>query len=119
VEDYTPVLNLDATVSLRDVSFKLVEQIGMLEPFGYGNPEPLFGCRELEVVSPRVVGRNHLKMTLRSRNFSVDSIGFGMGQRMEEVQDTFAVDAAFVATINEWGDRRALQLNLKAFRPST
>jgi len=119
VEDYTPVLNLDATIPLRDVSFKLVEEIGMLEPFGYGNPEPLFGCRELEVVSPRIVGRNHLKMTLRSRNCSVDSIGFGMGQRMEEIQDTFAVDAAFVATINEWGDRRTLQLNLKAFRPST
>lgn len=118
VEDYTPVLNLDASVALRDVNFKLVEEIGMLEPFGYGNPEPVFGCRELEVVGPRIVGRNHLKMTLRSNNLTVDSIGFGMGDRMEEVQDTFAVDAAFVATINEWGDRRALQLNLKAFRPS-
>jgi len=118
VEDYTPVLNIDAAVELREVSFKLVEEISMLEPFGYGNPEPVFGCRELEVVSPRVVGRNHLKMKLKANSLSVDSIGFGMGDRMEEVQDTIAVDAAFVATINEWGDRRTLQLNLKAFRPS-
>lgn len=118
VEDFTPALTLDASVPLRDISFKLVEEVARLEPFGYGNPEPLFGSRDLEVVNPRVVGRNHLKMTLKSNNFSVDSIGYGMGARLEEVQGTFAVDAAYAATINEWGDRRTLQLNLKAFRPS-
>lgn len=118
VQDYTPSLTLDATVALRDVSFRLVEDVSRLEPFGYGNPEPLFGSKDLEVVNPRVVGRNHLKMTLRSNNISVDSIGYSMGERLEEVQGTYAVDAVFAPTINEWGDRRTLQLNLKAFRPS-
>ena len=109
---------LGATVALREINFRFVEELEKLEPFGYGNPEPLFGCKDLEVVNARIVGRNHLKMTLKSKSHTVDTIAYNMGQRLEEVQDTFAVDAAFAATINEWGDRRVLQLNIKAFRPS-
>lgn len=119
VEDYSPVLMLDASLALRDVNFKLVEELSSLEPFGYGNPEPIFGTRELQVVNSRVVGRNHLKVTLKSQNITVDSIGYGMGHRLDELQDTYAIDVAFAATINEWGNRRSIQLNLKSFRPTT
>ena len=118
-DESTPVLMLDASLDLRDVNFKLVEELSRLEPFGYGNPEPLFGTRELQVLNSRVVGRNHLKMTLKSQNVTVDSIGYGMGHRLPELQDTYAIDVAFAPTINEWGNKRSIQLNLKSFRPTT
>ncbi len=111
-------LNIDAALNLRDVNFKFIEELEMLEPFGYGNPEPIFGCKDLEVVNSRIVGRNHLKMTLKASSLKVDSIGYNMGDFLDDMDDTFAIDAAFAAGINEWGGRRSIQLTLKAIRPS-
>jgi hypothetical protein len=41
----------------------------MLQPFGNGNPAPLFFAREVEPVAPpRVVNDKHLILRLRQRN---------------------------------------------------
>jgi single-stranded-DNA-specific exonuclease len=106
MEGFTPVLNIDAEVDLKDVTYSLVSELGALEPFGYGNPEPVLGSRDLEVINPRVVGNNHLKVKLRSGNCAHDAIGWGMGR----------VDAAFAATINDWNGSRLVQLSLKGLR---
>lgn len=118
IDDYAPSLSIDAHLTLRDVSFKLADEIAQLEPYGFGNPEPVLGTKDLEVINPRIVGKNHLKMTLRSKSAYVDAIGFNMGQMLETVQSTFAVDAAYTLGINEWEDRKMLQLKLKAIRKS-
>jgi single-stranded-DNA-specific exonuclease len=98
----------------------------MLEPFGFGNPEPLLGSRGLEVIFPRIVKNNHLKMKLKQKNHALEAIGFDMaaayntlllnGEPDAAVSTT--VDAVFTPFINEWEGARYLQLNLKAIRPS-
>lgn len=117
VSDFTPLLTIEADVSLREVNFKFIQELQMLEPFGYGNPEPVLGTKELEVINPRVVGNNHLKMKLRSRSSVVDAIGFRMGGLIEIVEDSPEIDVAYTATINEWDGRRSVQLKLKGIRP--
>jgi len=115
-DEPAPVLNIDAAIDLKDVSVDLVEELGRLEPFGYGNPEPVLGTRGLEVLTMRTVGRGHLKMKLKNNSRSIDAIGFGMGDLMGSINEGDMVDAAFAATINEWNDRRTLQMNLKGLR---
>lgn len=117
-DDFLPSLNIDAAISISDISFELASEIAMLEPFGYGNEEPLFGARGLEVKQPRVVGSNHLKMHLRQNGRSIDSIGFALGGMLEQMDSEMLIDAAFVPIINEWEGNRTLQLNVKAIRPS-
>ncbi|MCE5312937.1 MAG: DHH family phosphoesterase [Nitrospiraceae bacterium] len=117
-EDLIPQINIDAAVSLNDVSVALVDEIGRLEPFGYGNEEPLFGAKALDVVQARVVGSNHLKLYLKQNGRSLDSIGFDMGEMLSVVEEAGKIDAAFVPAINEWNGGRYLQLNLKALRPA-
>jgi single-stranded-DNA-specific exonuclease len=117
VSDFTPQLKIEADVSLREINFKLIQELQMLEPFGSGNPEPVLGTRELEVINPRVVGKNHLKMKLKSRSNVVDAIGFGMGEFIGVVEDSPEIDVAYTATINEWEGRRIVQLKLKGLRP--
>jgi len=80
------------------------------------NPEPLVGSKELEVVSPRIVGDRHLKMKLKKASLSLDAIGFAMGG-LGELQGSALVDAVFTPAINEWNSGRYLQLILKAIRP--
>jgi single-stranded-DNA-specific exonuclease len=116
VKDFAPTLTIEAAVTLREISFRLLEEFRALEPFGFGNPEPVLGAKALEVMSPRIVGNNHLKMKLRSRSTVMDSIGFGMGALLESVESAKAVDAAFTASVNEWEGGRTIQLALKGIR---
>lgn len=116
MEDFTPVLDIDAEVDLRDVTFSLVRELGQLEPFGSGNPEPVLGARELEPINPRVVGSNHLKVKLRGGNCAHDAIGWGLGDLCDFVSQSATVDAAFAATINDWDGGRMVQLSLKGLR---
>jgi single-stranded-DNA-specific exonuclease len=120
VDEFRATLRLDADVALREISFGLVRELGRLEPFGFGNPEPLLGAKGLEVLSPRVVGSGHVKLRLRHKrtNCTIDAIGFDMARVMKGIEENFIVDAAFVPQINEWEGTRALQLNLKGIRPA-
>jgi len=130
-DDFTPTLEIDAGVELFEVNFNLVKELTLLEPFGNSNEEPLLGAKGVEVIDARVVGNGHLKMRLKQRNINIDTIGFDMGDLLEQdasrnrvVPTQFTphalqlVDAVFVPCINEWNGNKTLQLNLKALRPS-
>ncbi len=116
--DLTPTIEIDALISLSDITHPLMKEIAMLEPFGYGNAEPLFGSRGLEVVNPRSVGHNHLKMRLKKFAQSMDTIGFDMWGVFDDLNQPNMVDAVFTPGFNEWNGNRYLQLVVKALRPS-
>lgn len=109
-------LFLDAAVHLSEVTEKVAEEMSLLEPFGEGNKEPLFGAKELTVVNLRKVGSNHLKMFLRQNGSTVSAIGFDMGDA--QILEGALIDAAFTPSINEWEGNKNLQLQLKALRRS-
>ena len=118
-DDFIPTIEIDTEVALYGVNVGLVRELSLLEPLGAGNPEPLLGARRLDVLNPRVVGKNHLKMKLKQKALSFDAIGFDMGNFIEHLSSSISVDAAFTPTINEWNGNKYLQLNLKACRPSS
>ncbi|HXX80915.1 MAG TPA: DHH family phosphoesterase [Thermodesulfovibrionales bacterium] len=122
-EDFIPLVEIDAEIFLLEVTNGLIKEFSSLEPLGFGNPEPLLAARDLAFQNPRVVGKNHLKMTLRQahgkqRSLSMDAIGFSMGKYLPHLDNTTSLDAAFTPMINEWNGSKYLQLNLKALRPS-
>lgn len=114
--EFSPTLCIDAEIRLEEINSGFMEGLSMFEPFGAGNPEPVFGSKGLRVTGPRVVGGNHLKMRVGSRSHMMDAIGFEMGGLLEVVESARFVDAAYAATPNEWKGRRSFQLNLKALR---
>jgi single-stranded-DNA-specific exonuclease len=122
-EDFIPTVEIDAEVFLLEVTNGLIKEFSVLEPLGFGNPEPLLGARELAFQNPKVVGKNHLKMTLRQthgkqRSLSMDAIGFSMGKYLPHLNTTTSLDAAFTPMINEWNGSKYVQLHLKALRQS-
>ena len=112
-------LNADIEIPLSELGFDLLKNLAYFEPTGYGNPEALFVSRDVKVKSSRTVGADgkHLKLTLEDdRRFTVDSIGFRMG----ELQATLPprVDVMYTLEPNEYNGRTSLQLNLKDVRPA-
>lgn len=114
----SPSLEIDADVALSDITHALASEIERLEPFGSGNPEPLLGSRSLEVINPKIVGNNHLKMRLRENFSAIDSIAFDMGAEFGQMDAPEKIDAVFTPSVNEWKGSKYLQLVIKALRPS-
>ncbi|SNR79832.1 exonuclease RecJ [Humidesulfovibrio mexicanus] len=59
-----PSLKLDRELSFGDISFTLLKELEMLQPFGMGNPEPLFVSPPVLVKDYRVFGKDHVKLNL-------------------------------------------------------
>lgn len=119
-EDLMPAQLLDAEVDLESLDAETARSFAAFSPFGPGNRHPVLASRQLKVVgSPYRVGNNHLKFKVKSpaggrRVF--DSIGFSLGDMLEELDDSprhGGVDLAYVLEENEWQGRRRLQLRIK------
>jgi single-stranded-DNA-specific exonuclease len=110
---------VDAEVQLSMFSHQLVEQLGVLAPHGMGNPEPLFVARNLTVKSSRTVGREppyHLKMAFAEGSQTWDAIGFGMGERINDVIEY--MDVLYTPEFNTWEGKVSIQLKLRDIRPA-
>ena len=61
-----PCIRLDDELAFTDIDIDFLRWHEMLQPFGNGNPQPLFLAREVEpVASPRVLNKKHLIFRLR------------------------------------------------------
>jgi single-stranded-DNA-specific exonuclease len=64
-----PEITIDARVSSATISLELVEELARLEPFGAGNPKPVFVTNELFLrFGPTVMKEKHLKLHLEDRS---------------------------------------------------
>jgi single-stranded-DNA-specific exonuclease len=63
--DFDPTLYFDAELALDEVSPELFRALQRLEPFGVGNPEPVFAARGVRLTAPpRVIKDKHVKLKL-------------------------------------------------------
>jgi single-stranded-DNA-specific exonuclease len=65
--DFEPMLDVDADLGLSEVTPELFQALQLLEPYGMGNPEPVFAAREVQLVAPpRILKEKHVKFKLRA-----------------------------------------------------
>jgi single-stranded-DNA-specific exonuclease len=118
-DDLRPVLHPDIDIRLCDIDLQLTHWLGYLEPHGIGNPSPLFRARKIGLEGPRVVGANHLKVTLEQSGDRLEAIGFGLADRFPvETLGGGRYDALFRLERNEWRGRARPQAKLAELRPS-
>jgi single-stranded-DNA-specific exonuclease len=112
-KDLRPVLRADLEIQLSDLIPEILEQLDVLQPTGYGNPQAVFVSRELKVMDHRLVGKdgNHLKLTLSDGWITYDAIAFGQGYWHESMP--LFVDAIYNFERNEFNGIERLQLRVK------
>jgi len=72
--DFEPALDLDAELSLDEVTPELFQALRLLEPYGVGNPEPIFAARTVRLTAPpRIMKDKHIKLKLRATDVPVAS----------------------------------------------
>lgn len=67
-EDYKKTLTIDAVIDFNDINFSLASEIDRLRPFGIANPEPVFLCKNVSVISSFIIGNCHRKMVLEKKD---------------------------------------------------
>lgn len=65
-EDFQKTMEIDAVLSLDDITYDLACEIDRLRPFGVSNPEPVFLSENIQVVSSFLIGNSHRKMILKN-----------------------------------------------------
>jgi single-stranded-DNA-specific exonuclease len=64
--DFDPILDLDAELDLAGVTPQLFQALQLMEPYGMGNPEPVFAARGVQLTAPpRIMKDKHVKLKLR------------------------------------------------------
>jgi single-stranded-DNA-specific exonuclease len=118
VEQLERSLSIDAEIPLGVLSLAVVEEIERLEPHGISNPRPLLLANALEVVGePRPVGerKNHLQIRVRQGDHVVKTIAWNLAEKGRDITPGSRLSAVFSPSINEWNNRREVQLEIKDF----
>ena len=96
-----------------------VESLSLLEPFGSGNPKPVFLLRSVCVLSHTDVGGGrHLKLKLRRDGVVMDAIFFSANTAACGIENGQRLDIAFTLQINQFRGNRTVQLQLCDLRPA-
>ena len=107
-------LKIDAVIPFSIVTMEFLDAIGKLEPYGMGNPEPVFATKNVSIVEKRRIGReqNHLKLKVESDGKTFDAVAFGMADKID-LSEGDTVDIAYIIDKNEWNGKVSLQLKIR------
>jgi single-stranded-DNA-specific exonuclease len=126
-DDLLPQLFIDAEIPLSSVTPDLLRNLARLEPFGHGNPEPVFASHGVNLLlPPRILKDKHIKLRVNQRladakaSFNYEAVGWRMAERLqaEALQPGDNLDVAFTVGINSHPDFGGLELTLEDYRKS-
>ena len=121
-EDLVPALHIDAELPTEALTLSLAEELRALEPFGAGNPRPLFVTRSLRLVTePRVIKEKHLKLRLAgANNRPLEAIWWdGLSEMERTLTTNTRIELAYTIEPNTWQGETRLQLCVKDLRGMT
>ena len=135
-DDLVPKVYMDMHLPLDYISFSLVEDLKLLEPYGKGNPRPLFGEKNIKIKKAFLLGNNQnvLKLILFTKSGrTIDGIYFGDIDEFERrisnkfgieeldklykgVENKIQLDIVYTPNINEYMGKRSLQVYIQNYR---
>ena len=118
-EDFIEKIHIDADMPVDYVTFDLVKQMAVLEPFGKGNKKPLFAHRKLKIENVRVFGKgkNVIKLALKSsQGTRIDGMIFEEEESFrEKMQNMRYITCTYYPVINEYQGYRNLQIQIQNY----
>lgn len=115
-----PILHIDCPIAPEFISTEATRGLDVLEPFGMGNPQPVFSMCDLlvEEITP-ISSDRHVRLTLSKDGQTYTAMLFGTGQGGCGFAQGNYVDAAFCLEINEYRGRCSVQLVIRDIQLST
>ncbi len=119
--DLIPVIPIDYKLDFDDISDKLIDEFEALNPFGEGNREPLFMAENINILSSKIVGKNHRRMILKqsgsAKGKAFNAIHFNVNIN-KPVKENFD-KLAFRLSWNHWNGRKIAQIIIEDIADSS
>ncbi|AXB55596.1 single-stranded-DNA-specific exonuclease RecJ [Flavobacterium fluviale] len=119
----TPEIEIDAEINFSDITPKLIRILKQFEPFGPQNMTPVFMTSDVKDTGyAKTLGaeEEHLRLFVKQpRSIGTDgiaAIGFGLGKKLNIVQNQNPFQLAYCIAENEWNGNISTQLMLKDIR---
>ena len=116
--DFRPRINIDAEVSLSELTQETYQMIQKLSPFGKGNPLPTFVSRGVRVTGCRTMGNEaqHLRLKLKQDGTAFEAVAFKLGDSAKDISES--LDIVYNLELDRWSGVENLRLNVSSFNPS-
>jgi len=105
--DLESIVEADLELKLKDITNKVIEDLKLLEPYGYLNPYPLFVSRNIRIYNKWKLKEKHLKLKLAN---NIEAIGFNLVAFHDILCDT--VDLLYKPSFNEYNGVKKIQFQL-------
>ncbi len=115
-----PTLHIEAELELADITHSFYNVLRHLEPFGPGNPRPLFVSRQLiNHRDTRKVGKQgeHLRLDVTDRTAAITGIAFGRADMAEHIQNGLPVDICYELNENTFNHKTTIQMMVQDIKP--
>ena len=115
-EDLQEKVSIDMQLPFPYITEQLVQELELLEPFGKGNPKPLFAGKDLRVISPRIFGKNRnvLKCRLEDTHGNqMEAVYFGDVEKcLKTMEEKKVMAFTYYPSVNEYMGRRNVQVTI-------
>ncbi len=108
-----PVIAIDCLIPASQANSETLSWLKRMEPFGPGNPAPVFQTNNLLLKEARPVRNGHLSLKLGDGRVTWDAIAFRQANTMSDLRVGDRVDVAYNLEEREWLGERSIQLVVK------
>lgn len=116
-QDLIPKIEVDMELPLFCINRELINELQLLEPFGVGNPQPLFLSTNLKLKnSPTEFGRNGIKMWVTDKTVTCEAICFNAEGMASYAQELNSVDLVYYPKIREISGVATVRLEIEDFK---
>ena len=112
-----PVLKIDFRLNPKSVSMDIIEALTMMEPFGAGNAQPVFGLFKMRIEKLTPVGNGkHLRINLVRNNIRLSAVKFGATLEGFPYTAGSMVDLAVTLDSNEYMGEPRVNIHIRGIR---
>ncbi len=110
--ELTPVIAVDAEVTMEEVTVDNIHQLDRLRPFGTNNPQPVFSLKGATITQIKAIGQQgaHLKMMLDNQ---LNVLKWSAGELIHDYPEGTTVDVCGKFQLNEWNGHVSPQLMME------
>ncbi len=102
-------LQIDSLVKFSEINIDLISDIERMEPFGKGNPYPIFVSKNVKIESTRVLKDKHLEMYLNQDNYKMRAIWFNFNKSSSDMKN---IDIVFTLQRDSFRGNNNINLNI-------